>query len=104
MKRGENSENIRKRVIAAREIQQNRFAESEKKLNASMSHSQIEQFCKCTEEGRTLIHRYFKAEKLSARGYDRLLKVARTIADLNGAEIIGVKEIAEAISYKTKIL
>ncbi len=102
--RGESSAGIRERVFKAREIQRQRLEPYKITVNAAMSHALIEKFCTPTNEGRELIHRYFNTEKLSARGYDRLLKVARTIADLNGVEMIGIREIAEAISYKTKII
>ncbi len=104
LERGETSASIRKRVFAARELQLKRLEPYGIVTNSAMSHALIERFCQPTEQGRELIHKYFNTEKLSARGYDRLLKVARTIADLNGVDQIGIAEIAEAISYKTKIV
>lgn len=96
----ETSAAIKQRVMAARAIQLKRFADEHIFANADMSHAQLERFCKLTDEAAGLLAGAFRQLKLSARAYDRLLKVARTIADLDGAALIEVKHIAEAVQYR----
>ena len=98
---GESSAAIRERVCAARERQQARFADSGIFCNAQMSPAQVDAFCTLSEEGNTLLKSVFDRLGMSARGYHRILKVARTIADLDGAEQIGVVHLAEAIQYRS---
>ena len=96
----ETSARIKERVTAAREIQLKRFADEGIWANADMSHSQLEKFCVLTDEAAGLLAGAFRRLNLSARAHDRLLKVARTIADLDGMPRIEVKHIAEAVQYR----
>ena len=93
---------IRERVIRARERQSARFASGKKtNCNARMGHSQIKKFCALDPSGQEMLRHAMEDLQLSARAYDRILKVARTIADLAGAESIRPEHIAEAIHYRT---
>ncbi|WP_439129845.1 YifB family Mg chelatase-like AAA ATPase [Polaribacter sp.] len=101
-RRGESSVDIRKRVTTAREIQSERFKELENvHYNAQMSVKQIREFCKLSEESKTLLKTAMEKLNLSARAYDRILKVARTIADLANVAAISPDHIAEAIQYRS---
>ena len=100
-KEGEPSAAIRERVNAARAIQHRRFADSGTNSNARMSPEELHRICVLSDECAALMEEAFEAMGLTARSYDRILKVARTIADLEGAEDIGVAHIAEAIQYRT---
>ena len=97
----ENSTAIRERVNAAREVQHRRFPEDETMCNAHMGTKELRRFCSLSEDGEELMRDAFDAMGLSARSHDRILRVARTIADLDGAEEIGVSHIAEAIQYRS---
>ena len=97
----ESSAEIRKRVNAAREIQQKRFSESQTTANANMTPAELQKLCPLSDDCAELMREAFDALHLTARSYDRILKVARTIADLDGAEEIGPQHIAEAIQYRT---
>jgi magnesium chelatase family protein len=103
----EGSGEIRGRVLAARERQHARFATAKNAkarkvfANAQMATSEIRQFCELGADAERLLERAMQQQGLSARAHDRILKVARTIADLEGAEAIAVKHIAEAIQYRT---
>ncbi|WP_299568399.1 ATP-binding protein [uncultured Pedobacter sp.] len=98
----EKSELIRERVINAREIQNKRFeAVEEVYANAQMSANMVRQICQIDEVGRGLIKQAMEKLGLSARAYDRILKVARTIADLAGSENIEIEHLAEAIHYRS---
>lgn len=99
---GEKSETVRQRVVKAREIQAERFAnESGIYCNAQMSTKMLNTVCEITEEGRTLLKTAMERLGLSARAYDRILKVSRTIADLDGSENIRTEHLAEAIQYRS---
>jgi magnesium chelatase family protein len=99
---GEPSDEIRRRVREARERQAARFqGEPALFCNARMRHKQVKAFCRLDEEGRELMRRAIRAFGLSARAYDKVLKVARTIADLAGEEGIRPPHIAEAIQYRS---
>jgi magnesium chelatase family protein len=101
-KRGESSAEIRERVIKAREIQQKRFADSQViHCNAQMSSGKIHTYCVLDDAGMALIKKAMEKLGLSARAYDRILKVARTIADLAGSEAILPMHVAEAITYRS---
>ncbi|MFC4267702.1 YifB family Mg chelatase-like AAA ATPase [Polaribacter marinivivus] len=101
-RKGESSVEIRKRVTAAREIQTERFAAYENlHYNAQMQVKQIRTFCKLSEESKTLLKTAMEKLNLSARAYDRILKVARTIADLANSKEISPDHIAEAIQYRS---
>jgi len=107
----EGSAEIRDRVLRARERQHNRFAKlttqagakAQKPIfsNAQMSTQQIRIFCELGTDAERLLERAMQQQGLSARAHDRILKVARTIADLEGAAEVAVKDIAEAIQYRT---
>ena len=98
----ERSEDIRKRVIDARNIQEDRFKNfSEVFSNAQMSSKTLREVCVINSAGQTLLNRAMEKLGLSARAYDRILKVARTIADLATSEDIQVEHLAEAIQYRS---
>jgi len=98
----ESSADIRHRVLAAREIQKARFADGRKTAaNSRMSHSQIKKFCALDATSTEMLRHAMEDLHLSARAYDRILKVARTIADLGPSEKIESEHIGEAIQYRT---
>ncbi len=98
---GEPSAVIRARVEAAREAQRKRFAEDGILLNAQMSSKLIKRYCSPDPASEQLLARAYAELKLSARAYQRILKVARTIADVEGAEQIALAHYAEAIQYRS---
>lgn len=97
----ESSATIRLRVVAARATQQARFAGLPIHCNASMGSKQIRAFCPLPAESETMLRRAMERMHLSARAYDRIVKVARTIADLAGEARIAPVHIAEAIRYRS---
>ena len=98
----EPSKHIRARVTKAREKQSERFIKIENlHYNAQMSVKQIRKFCKLTEESKSLLKNAMERLNLSARAYDRILKVSRTIADLEGVVDISSSHISEAIQYRS---
>lgn len=97
---GESSETIRQRVMQARRIQKERFKESEHKFNGEMSVEEVERYCVLDEETDRFIESMFETKKFSARTYYRLLKVARTIADLESKDVIGLREMSQAFGFK----
>lgn len=98
----ESSVDIRKRVTAAREIQTKRFKDSDKvHYNAQMNTKQIRKHCKLDDSSMQLLKVAMERLNLSARAYDRILKVARTIADLEASENINGNHISEAIQYRS---
>lgn len=101
-KEGEKSEAIRKRVVKAREIQINRY-KSYKGIycNAQITSKLLKKYCKPTDDGFNLLKKAINKFGLSARAYDRILKLARTIADLDNKENIETIHIAEAIQYRS---
>ena len=96
----ESSAKIRERVNAARERQRRRFSDRAM-CNARMQGKELRTFCAPDEEGDALLRAAFDTMQLSARSYDRILRVARTIADLEGSDSIRADHIAEAIQYRT---
>ena len=101
-RRGESSIAIRERVTKARGIQSTRFVEFDKiHYNAQMGVKQIRQFCKLDETSLQLLKNAMEKLNLSARAYDRILKVSRTIADLDAQENISSNHISEAIQYRS---
>ena len=97
----EGSAQIRDRVICARHIQLQRFAKERIFCNAQMAPRQMRTFCELSADCEKLLERAMLQQGLSARAHDRILKVARTIADLEAAEQLQTKHIAEAIQYRT---
>lgn len=98
---GEPSENIRERVIRARKMQEERFKDVKGvHCNAQMTERMIHQFAEPDEHGVEMLRIAMERLSLSARAYNRILKVARTIADLAGSENVMVEHLAEAISYR----
>ncbi len=98
--KNESSADIRKRVEEARDIQRKRFADSEGILcNAQMQSGQVKKFCVLGTEENRFMAEAFEELKLSARTYEKILKVARTAADLDNAEDINIKHLSEAIMY-----
>ena len=98
---GESSAAIKERVDAARAAQRERFAGTAVLENARMGPAEMEAFCGLDPEGSALMKGAYEALGLTARSYDRILRVARTIADLDGAERIQAMHLAEAIQYRT---
>ena len=96
----ESSEEIKKRVDKARQIQTQRFAGTKVFTNAKMTSKMVNEFCKLDEESEALVKLAFETYHMSARGYTRILKVARTIADLDNETNILSKHIAEALAYR----
>jgi magnesium chelatase family protein len=97
----ENSFTIRQRVERARIIQRERFGEDIIFCNTQMSKKQIEKYCKINDNGKNLLYKAMDKLNLSARAYDRILKVARTIADLEPSEKIEISHLSEAIQYRS---
>ncbi len=97
----ESSAAIRTRVCAARERQLSRFHGRRIYTNAQMASREIREFCPVQEDTRALLRTAIQQLGLSARAFDRILKVARTIADLDGDDAISAKHVAEAIQYRT---
>jgi magnesium chelatase family protein len=101
-RKGESSVDIRKRVTAAREIQSERFKDTENlHYNAQMNVKHIRKYCELNEQSKQLIKTAMEKLNLSARAYDRILKVSRTIADLANSKNINPEHIAEAIQYRS---
>ena len=99
----EGSKQIRDRVMGAREHQRKRFSKAGEKIyaNAQMTTRQIRAHCELSADAERLLERAMQQQGLTARAHDRILKVARTIADLEGAESLAVPHLAEAIQYRT---
>ena len=97
----ETSEEIRKRVNKAREIQKNRFKKYNIYTNSELTPKLIEKFCKLDTKSKLILEMTFEKLGLSARAYARILKVARTIADLEESENIEKRHIAESIQYRS---
>ena len=101
-KPGESSASIRSRVIRAREFQAKRFKPGSGLFsNADMRSKEIREFCKIDSDGENLLKVAMTKLGLSARAYDRILKVARTIADLGASEDIRPEHLGEAIQYRS---
>ena len=98
---GESSEEIRKRVVAARQIQEERFKDCPGiHCNAQMTEKMLQQYATPGPEALEQLRRAMERLQLSARAYSRILKVARTIADLAGSEQVQLPHIAEAVGYR----
>ena len=100
-RKSESSEVIRERVTQARDIQRERFKEKGIHSNAMMGSQMVKEVCQINEAGKVLLKTAMQRLGLSARAYDRILKVARTIADLEGTETIQIQHVAEAIQYRS---
>ncbi|MBQ5995980.1 MAG: YifB family Mg chelatase-like AAA ATPase [Clostridia bacterium] len=97
----ESSAEIKKRVNAARNIQRQRFEGTSVNCNAKMTASQTREFCSITKEASDILKHSFEALGLSARAYDKVLRVARTIADMDASEQINSDHILEAVQYRS---
>lgn len=97
----ESSEQVKARVNAAREIQRERFKGTAIGTNAEMGEREIKEYCKLSPECELILEKSFEALKLSARARSRIIKVARTIADLNGGAEINPNHILEAVGYRS---
>jgi magnesium chelatase family protein len=99
---GEPSADVRERVCAARTLEQQRFAGTSLLSNADMGPAEIRKYCALDTSGQSLLKAAVRQLNLSARGYHRVLKLARTIADLAASDHIGTAHIAEAVQYRSK--
>ena len=97
----EPSAEIRKRVVAARAIQKERFSGTRITCNALITPDKLQEFCPMDDSAETLMKNVFDRLGLSARAYDRILKVARTIADLDSSEVIRKQHVAAASQYRS---
>lgn len=99
---GEPSESIGKRVTEAREIGAKRLSGTGRLMNAEMNPKDVDRFCKADRDAESLLRHAHDRLQLSGRGFHRVLKVSRTIADLDGAERIGVSHLGEALQYRAR--
>ena len=102
-KLSESSRTIRARVEAARQIQQVRFANSETTANAEMTSAQVREYCQVSAQTKEFLDLAIDKFTLSARAYIRVLKLARTIADLEGTEVVQTAHLAEALQFRPKL-
>ena len=100
---GESSSTVQARVEAARQVQRRRFEGSNIACNADMRPAEIRKFCVLDDPTRSLMKTAMQQLQLSARAYHRVLKLARTIADLSGAENILAPHLAEALQYRPRM-
>ena len=100
----EPSSEVRRRVIRARNVQRERFGDCGPNANATLSAREVNQHCYAMldDRARTLIQEAVDRLTLSARGFHRVLKVARTISDLAGSEVISAQHVAEAVQYRRR--
>lgn len=99
--KGESSKTIRERVNRARAVQNKRFEGTDISCNAKMSPRATREYCILSEDAEKMLKNSFEAMGLSARAYDKILRIARTVADLDGSELIELPHIAEAIQYRS---
>ena len=97
----ETSEEIRARVNDARKIQLERYKDSKLKFNAFINSRDLQAVCIMSDRAKMILKSAFEKMGLSARGYDKILKISRTIADLDNSEVIDIKHISEAIQYRS---
>ncbi len=100
----ENSDYVRRRVETARKIQQSRFHDAKLTCNAEMTPVEVKEFCRLESEAQGLLKAAMKQFHLTARAFHRILKLARTIADLEAAETIRTRHLAEALQYRQRSL
>jgi len=98
---GETSATIRERVIAARQTQAERFRKTSHSTNSTMGPRQVRQHCQLDKESTGFLSHAMEEMNFSARAHDRILKVARTLADLGGSDSIRTTDILEAIQYRS---
>ena len=98
---GTPSKTMRQQVMTAREAQRERFGRDSHRLNSRMTSRQLRRYCVLNEEGRNFLKEAMDNLGLSARAHDRILRVARTIADLDGSADIRPGHVVEAINYRT---
>ena len=96
----ETSAQVAERVAAARQIQQERYRKEPFFCNAQLANSAIRKHCRMTDEALSLLNAAIEAMHMSMRAYNRILKVSRTIADLDHAEMISAAHVAEAVQYR----
>ena len=99
-RQGEASDRIRKRVEKVHEIQRNRYQKENIQFNGELKGNMIEAYCRTDAQGKALLEAAFDRMDFSARAYHRILKVSRTIADMEGSELIKKEHIGEALSYR----
>jgi len=99
---GEGSEKVRARVERGREVQRGRFKGRRLAANSEMTVVEVREFCKVEGSAQGLLKAAMKQFSLSARGFHRILKLSRTIADLDGVEVIGANHLAEALQYRPR--
>jgi magnesium chelatase family protein len=102
-RQGESSSTVNQRVEAAREVQRRRFAGTALSCNADMHPAEVRSYCSLDLDCRTLMRAAMNQMQLSARAYHRILKLARTIADLSGSEAITASFLAEALQYRPRV-
>ena len=102
IQQGENSKTIRKRVEKAREMQRKRFRGTKLQSNAEMSSRDIKKYCELSDECQDLLRKAVSLFSLSARSYHKMIKLSRTIADLDNSKNIDVKHMSEAFRYRLK--
>ena len=100
LERAESSQEIRKRVIRCRQLQKKRYEGEGILTNAELTAPLVKKYCHLTKEAETMLKQAFSVLGLTARGYDKIIKVARTVADLEESEQIEMHHLAEAISYR----
>ena len=98
--KAESSAEVKARVNRAREVQKERFSGTDVACNAQMTPAMVGEYCTLDAAGEKLLKGAFERLGLTARSHDRLLRVARTIADLDGSETIEAHHLAEAIQYR----
>jgi len=100
-KKEESSNSIKERIVKARSVQHKRFEGEKITYNAYLTPLQIKEFCAADKEGKKLLRMAIEELGLSARAYDKVLKLSRTIADLENEQNILAEHIAEAIQYRS---
>jgi magnesium chelatase family protein len=98
----ESSADVRKRIHTARELQWSRFEKSQLTTNADMGSTEVWSHCQLDTTAKSLLQLAMSQLSLSARGFHRVLKVSRTIADLAGSEVIKTSHLAEALQYRPR--